>query len=113
MINSHSISMELEQIAKALKELGHPTRLAIFKRLVKAGHQGLAVGVLQEELGVPGSTLSHHISSLMSADLVTQRRAGRVLYCIPNYSQLQVVIAYLQDECCADEGSDNESCLKT
>lgn len=59
--------MNLEVVAKALKELGHPIRLTIYKSVVKAGYQGIAVGGLQEELGIPGSTLSHHISSLASA----------------------------------------------
>ena len=95
--------MEIEVIAKALKELGHPTRLAIFKRLVKSGKQGIAVGAVQEELKVPGSTLSHHISSLASAGLITQRREGRVLYCVVEYEKLQSVITFLQDECCVDE----------
>jgi len=95
--------MELNILAKALKELGHPTRLAIFKRLVKAGEQGVAVGAVQEELNVPGSTLSHHISSLASAGLIKQRREGRVLYCVVEYEKLLAVIAFFQDECCIDE----------
>ena len=99
--------MALEDVAKALKELGHPTRLAIFKRLVKSGHQGLAVGVIQEELGIPGSTLSHHISSLASAGLITQRREGRTLYCVAGYTRLEDVVCFLQDECCADIGGDS------
>ncbi|OED43752.1 transcriptional regulator [Endozoicomonas sp. (ex Bugula neritina AB1)] len=78
--------------------LGHPTRLTIFKRLVKSDHKGLGVGVLQEELGIPGSTLSHHISSLVSANLLCQERAGRILYCKANYDQLQSVINFLQVE---------------
>lgn len=95
--------MEIEVIAKALKELGHPTRLTLFKRVVRAGYQGIAVGRLQEALGVPGSTLSHHISSLVSAGLITQRRESRTLYCVAEYEKLQGVIHFLQDECCADE----------
>ena len=95
--------MNIEHIAKALKELGHPTRLEIFKRLIRAGHQGLPVGTLQEELNIPGSTLSHHIASLVSANLLTQKREGRTLYCIPNFEHLQTVIRFLQEECCADE----------
>ena len=51
--------MQLEEVAKALKELGHPTRLFIFKHLVKAGEQGLPVGELQKQLAIPASTLSH------------------------------------------------------
>lgn len=95
--------MNIEIIAKTLKELGHPTRLAIFKRLVKAGEQGIAVGVVQEELGIPGSTLSHHISGLVSAGLIKQRREGRTLYCVVEYEKLLSVIAFFQDECCIDE----------
>ena len=95
--------MEIEIVAKALKELGHPTRLAIFKRLVKAGVQGIAVGVVQEELNIPGSTLSHHISGLASAGLIKQRREGRTLFCVAEYEKLLSVISFFQDECCADE----------
>ncbi len=97
--------MEIESIAKALKELGHPTRLVIFKRLVKSGFQGVAVGTVQEELNIPGSTLSHHISSLASAGLIKQRREGRVLYCVVEYARFLEVINFLQDECCVDDMS--------
>lgn len=95
--------MELEAVAKALKELGHPTRLSIYKSVVKAGYQGIAVGGLQDSLSIPGSTLSHHISSLASAGLISQRREGRTLYCVAEYQCLDNVIGFLQDECCSDE----------
>lgn len=95
--------MDLESIAKALKELGHPTRLKIFQFVVRAGYQGIAVGGLQEKLEIPGSTLSHHVSALANAGLISQRREGRTLYCIAEFEKLQSVIGFLQDECCADE----------
>ena len=95
--------MDIEDVAKALKELGHPTRLAIYRKLVKAGRQGVAVGILQEKLEIPGSTLSHHLSSLASADLIIQRREGRILYCVAKYERLQYVIGFLQKECCTDD----------
>ncbi|KJY93675.1 ArsR family transcriptional regulator [Vibrio neptunius] len=95
--------MELEVVAKALKELGHPTRLSIYKSVVKAGFQGITVGAIQDQLDIPGSTLSHHISSLASANLISQRREGRTLYCVAEYQCLEAVIGFLQDECCADE----------
>ncbi|WEM45505.1 metalloregulator ArsR/SmtB family transcription factor (plasmid) [Photobacterium sp. DA100] len=95
--------MEIEIVAKALKELGHPTRLSIYKAVVRAGFQGIPVGSLQERLAIPGSTLSHHIASLVSAGLLTQRREGRTLYCVAEYEQLDAVIGFLKDECCIDE----------
>jgi len=99
--------MDIDIIAKALKELGHPTRLTIFKSVIRAGYQGIAVGGLQERLSIPGSTLSHHISSLASAGLISQRREGRTLYCVAEYEKLQSVIGFLQDECCIDEVKSN------
>ncbi|PKG55361.1 transcriptional regulator [Shewanella sp. Choline-02u-19] len=95
--------MNIDVAAKALKELGHPTRLTLFRCLVKAGYAGLPVGQLQETLQIPNSTLSHHLSSLMSAGLVKQQREGRVLHCIPQFDCLDGLISFLQEECCTDE----------
>ncbi len=36
--------MNINIAAEALKELGHPTRLSVFKELVKFGYEGLPVG---------------------------------------------------------------------
>ncbi|OMH30434.1 transcriptional regulator [Motiliproteus sp. MSK22-1] len=95
--------MEIDEAAKALKELGHPTRLLIYKKVVKAGLPGIPVGSIQEQLEIPGSTLSHHISSLASAGLIFQRRESRTLYCVAEYQCLADVIRFLQDECCHDD----------
>ncbi len=95
--------MKVTQAASALKELGHPTRLSIFKLLVKSGHEGLPVGDLQASLDIPHSTLSHHLAKLISVKLVKQQREGRTLYCIPQYEILNQLLTFLSDECCVDE----------
>ena len=92
--------MKLDLAAKAFKELGHPSRLNIFRYLVKAGDEGVAVGDLQQALKIPNSTLSHHISALVAAGLMLQRRDGRTLYCIPQYKTLNELIDFLLKECC-------------
>jgi DNA-binding transcriptional ArsR family regulator len=94
--------MKIEKAANALKELGHPTRLAIFKLLVKAGEGGLPVGNIQGQLNIPNSTLSHHIAKLVSVELIRQRREGRILYCIPQYENLDELLSFLKEECCID-----------
>ena len=48
--------MDLEQAAAQLAELGHSTRLAIFRILVRAGQGGISVGEIQQQLNIPGST---------------------------------------------------------
>jgi len=95
--------MQIEVAAKKLAELGHATRLEIFRYLVKGGRKGVPVGEIQAALDVPGSTLSHHITRLVSVGLVIQRREGRTLYCTPQYEELDGLISFLQEECCTNE----------
>ena len=95
--------MNVESASEKLAELGHKTRLAIFRYLVKGGKQGVPVGELQTALDVPGSTLSHHINRLVSVGLVIQHRDGRTLYCVPQYDALNALISFLQEECCVNE----------
>jgi len=91
---------KLEIVAARLAELGHPTRLTIFKLLVKAGNEGISVGNIQQDIGIPGSTLSHHIAKMIKVGLIKQVRESRVLYCFPEFEALDEVINYLQEECC-------------
>ncbi len=96
--------MKISEAARALERLGNETRLGIFRTLVRAGLDGLPVGRLQQRLGIPGSTLSHHIGHLVSCKLVTQKREGRVLRCTVNYTKMNALVAYLVKECCQDAG---------
>ncbi len=93
--------MDLETAARCFAELGHPTRLAIYRRLVQAGDDGMPVGALGEELGVIPSTLSHHVKQLLEAGLISQQRDGRILYCRPIYPRMDALLAFLREECCA------------
>jgi len=50
--------MKLDDAAARLEALGNPTRLKIYRTLVRAGAEGMAVGRLQERLDAAASTLS-------------------------------------------------------
>ncbi len=95
--------MKIESAAKRLAELGHVTRLSIFRYLVKVGDHGAPVGEIQQALGIPGSTLSHHIGRLVSVGLIRQVRDSRTLYCVPQFEALDELVEYLRSECCTQE----------
>ena len=57
--------MKLDDAAAHLEALGNPTRLKIYRALIRAGEAGMPVGRLQDKLKIAPSTLSHHIKALM------------------------------------------------
>lgn len=93
-------NMEDDEIAKLLNELGHTTRLGVFRLLVKAGRNGISVGEVQQRLDIPAATLSHHLHRLIGVGLVRQYREGRTLYCVAQLDPLRQVITFLDGECC-------------
>jgi len=95
--------MKLEQASQALEALGSPVRLDIFRMLIKAGNKGLVVGQIQEKLGIPRSTVSHHLQKLVQEDLVVQSKVGTSLCCCANYNQMTALLNFLTEECCVDE----------
>ena len=94
-------AMELERAAKCLAELGNPVRLSAVRLLVQAGPDGLPVKDIQSHLGVPQSTLSHHLAHLISAGLISQTREGRMLRCRVSYKTIKEVLDFLMSDCCA------------
>ena len=101
-------SMNLEETAAGLEALGSPTRLAVYRLLVRAGPEGLAVGAIQAKTEVPRSTLSHHLHRLISVGLVAQERRGTTLICRANYQTMEQIIDFLTEECCADAAKGDE-----
>ena len=93
--------MNEEIAAKCLSELGSPTRLAVFRLLVRAGPDGMVVGDIQRRLMIPASTLSHHIARLTWTGLVEQRRRGRSLHCFACHQTMDDLVTFLNAECCA------------
>lgn len=94
--------MILEMAADQLEAIGNPTRLNLYRLLVRAGDTGLSVGSMQEKLRIPGSTLSHHLKRLVDVGLVEQERRATTLICRANYRAMNALISFLVDECCAD-----------
>jgi ArsR family transcriptional regulator len=80
--------------------MGAEPRLRIMQLLLTAHPQGLVVGDIQDELGIPASTLSHHLDKLKNEELVNVRREGTFLWYTANTEALQELLNFLYAECC-------------
>jgi ArsR family transcriptional regulator len=93
--------MEQSEAIDALGALAQPTRLAVFRALVRAGRSGLAAGSLAAMTGTPPSTLSAHLKVLEQADLVSARRESRQIFYAARFETARALIAFLMEDCCA------------
>ena len=57
-------------------------------------------GEIQIELGIPNSTLSHHLDRLKNEELVKVQREGTFQRYMANTDALQEVLSFLYAECC-------------
>src|SRR6202161_4707761 len=80
--------------------MGTEPRLRIMQVLLAAHPNGLVVGEIQSELGIPSSTLSHHLEKLKNEELVNVRREGTFLRYSANTEALQELLQFLYAECC-------------
>ena len=94
--------MKIDDAAARLEALGNPTRLKIYRMLVRAGDPGISVGKLQSRLSIPASTLSYHLKSLMIVGLISQERDATTLLCRANYPVMRGLVGFLVAECCTE-----------
>jgi len=89
-----------ERLARMLSAMGAPQRLRIVRLLLAAHPQGLPAGEIQQELGIPASTLSHHLEKLRQAGVVRFRREGTYLWYTADTQALESLLSFLYAECC-------------
>jgi ArsR family transcriptional regulator len=92
-----------EQVAKyadMFTAIGTEPRLRIMQLLLSAHPDGLVVGEIQSELGIPNSTLSHHLEKLKNEELVKVRRESTFLWYTANTDALEELLGFLYAECC-------------
>jgi DNA-binding transcriptional ArsR family regulator len=92
--------MESVEAVLALTALAQPTRLDVFRLLVKHEPGGLAAGDVARELAVPHNTLSAHLSVLARAGLVSSERQGRSIIYRAEIGALRSMMLYLAKDCC-------------
>src|ERR1044072_3331933 len=94
--------MKIDDAAARLEALGNPTRLRVYRLLVRAGDAGSSVGKLQARLDLAASTLSHHLKTLTTVGLIEQERQGTTLICRANYEVMRGIVDFLVAEGCTD-----------
>ncbi|MDR3614891.1 MAG: metalloregulator ArsR/SmtB family transcription factor [Candidatus Obscuribacterales bacterium] len=96
--------MKTKNAVSALSALAQESRLDIFRLLVRKGEAGMAAGELAGQFSMPAPTMSFHLKELSNAGLIASRREGRSIIYAANYGQMQELLGFLMENCCADNG---------
>lgn len=97
-------NMKSEDAVKVLGALAQESRLEVFRLLVRKGSAGMAAGELSDHFGLPPATMSFHLKELTNAGLITSRRESRSIIYSANYKNIQMLMQFLMENCCADNG---------
>ncbi len=85
---------------EAFAALAQPTRLDVFRLLVKAGHEGLSAGEIAKTLTIRQNTMSTNLAILARTGLVTNQREGRSIRYFADYQGISALISFLMEDCC-------------
>ncbi len=102
------MTVALEEAAQGFAAVGSEPRLEVLLELVRAGRDGLAVGEIRQRLGLPASTLAHHLRFLAAAGLIVQERRGRAVVSRAAYERVEALAAFLLRECCTRPATPRE-----
>ena len=95
------ISEDHHALARALRALSNPNRLAIFERIHDDGlccrtdRKGNTVCAIAEDFQLALSTVSHHLKELRAAGLITCERRGQQVLCAINHATVDQMLALL------------------
>lgn len=92
--------MDRSTALAAFYALSQPTRLDVFRLLVRAGGDGMQAGQIAQVLGVRQNTLSANLSVLLNAGLVTNEREGRSIRYFADMSGVRGLLVFLMEDCC-------------
>ena len=84
----------LDQAARGLKAMAHPTRLMILHLLSESEH---SVGALEKFLEISQASLSQHLNLMKDKGLLSSRRVGNQVYYRLRDNRLMGLMALVQD----------------
>jgi DNA-binding transcriptional ArsR family regulator len=101
-----------------LSALAQPTRLEIFRLLLKHEPVGITAGVIADSVGAPHNTVSTHLGILVRAGLLQSARDGRSIIYRADIGGMRALVGFLVNDCCDGHpelcnllvGADGKSC---
>lgn len=84
----------------ALSAISQPTRLDVFRLLVKQEPDGLPAGEIARRLDVPHNTMSTHLGILSRAGLVNVERHSRSMIYRVELATVRQLVLFLLRDCC-------------
>jgi ArsR family transcriptional regulator, arsenate/arsenite/antimonite-responsive transcriptional repressor len=93
-------SAQTTKYADMFSAIGAEPRLCILRLLLSAHPDGMVVNEIQAELGIPNSTLSHHLDKLRNEGLINVQRESTFLRYTANTDALRELLQFLYSECC-------------
>jgi ArsR family transcriptional regulator len=91
---------QITRYADMFSAIGAEPRLCILQLLLSANPDGMVVNEIQAELGIPNSTLSHHLDKLRNEGLINVQRESTFLRYTANTDALRELLQFLYSECC-------------
>jgi ArsR family transcriptional regulator, arsenate/arsenite/antimonite-responsive transcriptional repressor len=92
--------MDKSEALTAFGALGQPTRLDVFRLLVKAGGVGMFAGEIGDTLDVRQNTMSANLSILAQSGLIRSERQGRSIRYFADMDGVAGLLAFLMEDCC-------------
>ena len=99
-MKANQTPQRITRYADMFAAMGNDARLRVMRLLLSAHPDGMIVSDIQSDLGIPNSTLSHHLEKLRHEELVDVRRDGSFLWYTANTEALRELLTFLYAECC-------------
>lgn len=99
--------MDTNEATIAFSALSQPTRLDVFRLLIKAGTKGLLSGEMGQMLDVKQNTMSTNLNILLRAGLIRNEREGRSVRYFADMEGIGALVSFLLEDCC---GGNAEQC---
>jgi ArsR family transcriptional regulator len=97
------------ELADLFAGFSHPTRIAVLRALLPHCRTGRHFGDVAGELGIPPSTLKHHLDEMQRAGVLERRVSGRATILTLDLASLTGAAAQLARLCCSAETAPHQT----